>query len=331
VKARKRRSGMLLGKFLPPHLGHQYLVDFARSYVERLTVLVCSIEREPIPGALRYAWMREMCPGCEVIHVTDEVPQAPEDHPDFWDIWRELIRRHVPAGPDCVFASEPYGARLSAELGADFVPVDVAREMVPVSSTAVRADPMGHWRYIPAPVRPYFVRRVCLVGAESTGKSTLALRLAERFGTVCVQEYARPWLAPKPGRCDPEDIPAIARGQIAAEDALARQADRLIICDTDALTTLVWSEILFGDAPDWLRHEARTRRYDVTLLLDTDAPWIDDGTRMHGDPAARRAFGDRCAAALEAHGRPYIRLGGTWEERFTAAVSALEALVARAR
>jgi NadR type nicotinamide-nucleotide adenylyltransferase len=318
---------MLLGKFLPPHLGHQYLVDFARAYVDHLTVLVCSIAREPIPGALRFAWMREMCPGCDVVHVTDEVPQAPEEHPDFWDIWRALIRRHLPSGPDCVFASEPYGARLAAELGAGFVPVDVARAMVPVSGTAVRADPMANWRYIPPPVRPYFVRRVRLVGAESTGKSTLALRLASRFGTVCAQEYARPWLATKPGRCDPEDIPAIARGQVAAEDALARQADRLLFCDTDALTTLVWSEHLFGDAPAWLREAARARRYDLTLLLDTDAPWTDDGTRMHGDAAARRAFGERCAAALEAHGHPYVRLRGTWDERFAAAVRACEALL----
>ncbi len=291
-------------------------------------MLVCSIAREPIPGALRFAWMREMCPDCDVVHVTDEVPQAPEEHPDFWDIWRTLIRRHLPAGPDCVFASEPYGARLAAELGAAFVPVDVARAMVPISGTAVRTDPMRHWRFIPAPVRPYFVRRVRLVGAESTGKSTLAQRLAEHFGTVCVQEYARPWLAPKPGRCDPEDIPAIARGQIAAEDALARQAERVLFCDTDALTTLVWSEFLFGDAPLWLRQEAAGRRYDLTLLLDTDAPWIDDGTRMHGDAAARAAFGARCVAALEALGQPYVRLGGTWDERYAGAVRAVETLLA---
>ena len=79
-------TGFLLGKFLPPHRGHQYLIEFARNYVDRLTVLVCTIEQEPIPGRLRYQWMCEAFPGVDLVHHTDEIPQAPEEHPDFWPI-----------------------------------------------------------------------------------------------------------------------------------------------------------------------------------------------------------------------------------------------------
>jgi cytidyltransferase-like protein len=89
-------TGFLLGKFLPPHRGHQYLIEFARNYVDRLTVLVCTIQQEPIPGPLRYQWMCEAFPGVDLVHHTDELPQAPEEHPQFWDIWRASIRRHVP-------------------------------------------------------------------------------------------------------------------------------------------------------------------------------------------------------------------------------------------
>src|SRR5262245_10619902 len=71
-------TGFLLGKFLPPHRGHQYLIEFARAYVDRLTVLVCTIEQEPIPGRLRYQWMCEAFPGVDLVHHTDEIPQAPE-------------------------------------------------------------------------------------------------------------------------------------------------------------------------------------------------------------------------------------------------------------
>jgi cytidyltransferase-like protein len=78
-------TGFLLGKFLPPHRGHQYLIEFARAYVDRLAVLVCSIAREPIPGALRYQWMCESFPGVTLVHHTDEIPQAPEEHAQFWD------------------------------------------------------------------------------------------------------------------------------------------------------------------------------------------------------------------------------------------------------
>ena len=113
MNSSSRGTGMVLGKFLPPHLGHQYLVNFARHYVEELTVLACSLASEPIPGELRYQWMCELCPDCRVIHVRDENPQEPHEDPDFWQIWHETIRRVLPEGPDYFFASEDYGFKLA--------------------------------------------------------------------------------------------------------------------------------------------------------------------------------------------------------------------------
>src|SRR5688572_19641714 len=90
-------------------------------------------------------------------------------------------------------------------------------------------------------------RRSMPSSSPSTGKSTLAKDLAAHFRTAHAFEYARPLLDGKGGRCDREDIPRIARGQVATEEALARQADRVLICDTDVLTTTIWSDVLFGD------------------------------------------------------------------------------------
>lgn len=319
------RHGLLLGKFLPPHRGHQVLVDFARSYCQRVTVLVCTRADDPIPGALRFAWMREMFPHLNVVHITEDLPQEPKDHPDFWAIWRRVCLDAAPEPVDVVFASEAYGHRLAAELGAVYAPVDQARGQVPISGTAVRADPMGCWDYLPEVVRPWFLRRVCVFGPESTGKSTLSRALAERYGTVHVAEYARGLLDTKEGRCDPEDIPRIVLGQRAAEDALARQARRLLFCDTDALTTTIWSEVLFGDCPAWIRQEAQARTYALTLLLDVDVPWVDDRQRYL--PHAREAFFGRCRAALEAAGRPYRVIRGGWSERMEQACAAVDGLL----
>src|SRR5918999_1016583 len=182
--------GLVLGKFLPYHAGHAHLIRTARPQVDALTVLVCSLAREPIPGGHRYQWVRASHPDCRVVHVSEEVPQAPEDDPRFWDIWTDLIRRHA-GEVDVVFTSESYGDELAARLRARHVCVDATRGAVAVSGTAVRADPMAHWHYIPEVVRPYFVRRVAIVGAESVGKTTLARQLAERFDTVWVPEYGR--------------------------------------------------------------------------------------------------------------------------------------------
>ncbi|MCK6519395.1 AAA family ATPase [Myxococcota bacterium] len=319
--------GMLLGKFLPPTQGHAYLVDFARASCDKLTVLVCTLPDEPIPGAQRAAWMREMFPRCDIVHYAEVVPQTPEEHPRFWDIWRRLIRASVPGPIHRVFASEAYGERLAAELGAEFVPVDLYRRAVPVSARAIRADPMAHWRFIPPVVRPYYLRRVRVVGPESTGKSTLTAELAAHFGTCFAEEYARPLLEPKGGRCDLDDIPRIARGQRASEDALARQANRVLFCDTDLTTTVIWSELLFGECPDWIRAEADAHRYDLTLLLDVDVPWVDDNQRHF--PERRRELFDRFKAAFSAQPGELVTLSGDFDARRAQAIAAVEGMLRR--
>ena len=110
LEAWNRSTGMVLGKFYPPTLGHCYLVDFARHYVGHLTVIVASLSNETIPGETRAAWMREMFPDAHVIHTTDEIPQDPGEPTNLWRIWRDTIRRVLPEGPDYLFASEAYGS-----------------------------------------------------------------------------------------------------------------------------------------------------------------------------------------------------------------------------
>jgi NadR type nicotinamide-nucleotide adenylyltransferase len=316
---------MLLGKFLPPHLGHVYLAEFASRYADRLTAVVCSLRREPIPGELRLGWMRELLPFADVVHLTDELPQEPAEHPDFWDLWRAALLRVLPAKPDLVFASEHYGWRLAEELGAAFVPVDRERSAVPVSGTAIRTDPMTNWQYIPRCVRPYFVKRVCVFGAESTGKTTLARRLADHFRTAWVPEYARTRLEAKGGAVTFEDMEPIARGQVASEEALARNANRVLVADTDPLATVIWSDVLFGRVPEFVREMAERRSADLYLLLDPDVPWVADPVRYL--PGQGRAFLDRCLAELDARGRRYAVIRGDWDDRFRAAVEAVDRVV----
>ena len=324
-KYRENTTGMVLGKFMPPHMGHKYLIDFARNYVENLTVLVGTLISEPIPGDLRHRWVKELFPDVNVLHLTDENPQYPEEHPDFWQIWHDSIRRLIPSGPDYVFASEDYGWKLAEILGAEFVPVDVGREIVPISGTAVRDNPYENWQYIPECVKPYFVKRVCIFGPESTGKSTLTKRLAEHFHTVYVSEYARIVIEANDGRCCIEDIEKIARGQIASEDALVRQANRLLFCDTDLLTTTIWSRELFGKCPKWVEESANERKYDLYLLLDVDVPWVDDIVRYL--PEARKSFFDECEAVLKKCQANYVVIAGSWSERFEKSCLEVEKLI----
>lgn len=319
------RRGMILGKFWPPTEGHRYLAEFGRRLCGRLSVLVCTLPSEPIPGVCRFTWVREMLPGCDVVHVPDDLPAAPEDSPDFWPLWLGVVQRVVPEPVDVVFTSEGYGGELAARLGARHLVCDRRREAEPVSGTDVRDNPFAHWKYLPEVVRPWYCRRVVCFGPESTGKSTLAARLAARFDTAWVPEWARAHLDPKGGKCAPEDIPLIAAGQAASEDALARRSNRLLVCDTDPLLTTIWSEVYFGSCPAEVRRLADERACDLYLLCGVDAPWVDDGQR---DLAHRREeFFDRCRQVLESRGRPHVHLTGDWDTRFRVASAAIEPLL----
>ena len=172
--------GFLLGKFMPPHAGHQMLIDSARAMVDELTILVCWLPDDPIPGPLRLQWMRELAPGCRVIGHDAVVPRAPEDSADFWPIWRAIVAQAHPEPINLLFAGEAYGLRLAQEVGGRFVPLgarilDADRDgLGGLSASAVRADPWSHWRWIAPPVRSHFTRTIVLHGVESTGKSVLA-------------------------------------------------------------------------------------------------------------------------------------------------------------
>ena len=316
---------------MPPTRGHQFLITFARQYCAHVTVLVCTRPSDPIPGCLRYDWVQRMFPqpNVRVVHVTEDLPQMPEEHPEFWAIWSRVIRQAAPEGVDFFFASEDYGHPTVEAIGGGcrYVEVDRSRQLVPISATAVRADPTGNWDLLPDVVRPYFLKRVCIFGPESTGKSTLARDLAKHFNTVYAHEYARPLLDPQGGRCNTEDIPRIVRGQVATEDALAEQANRVLLCDTDVLTTTIWSDVLFGDTPKWICDLAEQRTYDLYLLLDVDVPWVDDSQRFFGDRDVRRQMFDRFRLALDEHCRPYQVLRGAWHERFDVACKAIECLL----
>ncbi len=323
--------GFLLGKFMPPHAGHLHCAEVGRARCDEMTVLVCSHDAEPIDGCLRAEWMRACltAPGYRVVHMHRDIPQAPEDHPDFWPIWRAAIAEHHPEPIDWVFGSEAYVHRLAAEVGARPFPVDPERRVVPVSASAIRADPSAHWGHVPSPVRSFFQRRVVLLGAESTGKTTLSEALASDQGAVPVPEYGRDYDALfRHGQTwEADDFAAIVDGHAALATAVAMRGGPMVIEDTDAIQTLVWAEALLGSVPKELVAQAQSLAGEgrkTYLLLDHATPWHDDGTRHFPDPARRAWFTERLEAWLEAFGADWHRISGPdWAARAAAARSAL--------
>jgi NadR type nicotinamide-nucleotide adenylyltransferase len=315
--------GFVLGKFMPPHAGHVHLCETARRLVDRLTILVCWLPDDPVPGPMRLQWMKELFPDCRVIGHDRVVPQAPEESPDFWPVWRGIVAAAHPEPIDMVFAGEDYGLRLAKEVGAAFTPV-APRPFPELSGSAVRADPWGKWDHLPPAVRPYYARTVCLHGPESTGKSTLSAPLAAHFDTLWVPEYGRAHCELYGTGLDAAGLVTIGRTQSAMTRAALPWCNRRLVVDTDALTTAAWSLMILGRVPDGL-YEGFTKA-DLYLLTDIDIPWKQDGGRYYPDRADRERFMDACVRVLEEAGATWVTLSGQNDARLATAITAVEKL-----
>lgn len=325
------KRGLLLGKFMPPHAGHVALVEAAAALVDELTILVCWLPDDPIAGELRLGWMRSLFPQCRVVGHGDVVPQEPGESAGFWPIWQRIIASVHPEPVDYVFAGEGYGADLAAHIGGLFVPLggrilDAPETISALSATDVRADPAAHWPVLPDPVRAYYRRSICLHGAESTGKSTLAAQLAGEMGGIWVPEYGRSHCEAHRDPLSRADLLLIGRAQQAMVRAAARWAGPALLIDTDALMTAAWCEMLLGERPDELMQAEKAHLY---LLLEPDLPWVDDGTRFFADAHDRARFAAIVERVLQDAQVPFAKVGGTGEKRLQAARAAIAGITAQ--
>ncbi len=164
---------------------------------------------------------------------------------------------------------------------------------------------------------------IVVTGSECTGKTTLAAWLAAAFGATLSAEYARQYVDEKRTPLDAGDVDAIARGQIAGEDAAMRAAADVVIKDTDLLSTVVYSRHYYGHSPAWIEEAALARRADLYLLLHPDVPWVADG--LQRDRPTDRAHMHRLfSRALAAAGVRVVDIRGPWAARSVRAAAAVD-------
>ncbi|MFI5228310.1 MAG: AAA family ATPase [Gemmatimonadales bacterium] len=167
--------------------------------------------------------------------------------------------------------------------------------------------------------------RVVLTGSESTGKSTLAERLAARYGADLVPEFVRGFAERKGAPIEFSDHGAIAQGQMALEDEHIARGGKLLVQDTDLLSTVVYCGHYFGACPVWIEEAARARRPDLYLLCEIDLPWVADGVRDRGHlrEELQQLFRDAVLAA----GTAAAVVSGVGDERIGRASEAIDALL----
>ncbi len=317
--------GIVLGKFYPLHTGHIFLIEESRKKVDRLIVLIGTLKSESISGELRLQALKIQFPELDIRHITDENPQFPEAHQDFWNIWKQSIEKIVLERIDFVFSSETYGEPLATILGAKSVCIDLDRKIVPISGTKIREKPIKYWDFLAESSRPFFVKKIVLYGPESTGKTTLSRMLAEEFKTIWIPEYARELLEEKNSEVEESDIPLIAKGQIRLEEEAVQKANKILFCDTDLLVTKVYAEHYYGRCEEWVSEAANTRNYELHLLTNNDIPHVADKLRDRAD--RRDEMYSLFEKELIQSGRKFERISGNFAERFSLAKKIISSIL----
>ena len=314
--------GLVLGKFMPYHKGHELLIKTACSLCDHLTVLVCSNLNEPIDGAVRHEWLCEAwgdSHNVSVCWLNADVQQAPinEDDFDFWITWRQIIAGY--GDFDMVLGGEEYVVRLGATIGAE--PVIVDRELLSVSGTQLRESPDAHWNYLSDQAKPFYQQRVTVLGPESTGKSTLSSSLAGH--STHMTEYGRVYDTKiQKGDWSESDFERIAKTHIEIRKQISLHAGPVLFEDTDIFATAVWSDFLIGGIPEKINRLLSIEKHaDLYLILSPDVPWIDDGTRMAGEQFTRIWFFDRTINLMKKYNANYKVISGGFNERRSASRS----------
>jgi HTH-type transcriptional regulator, transcriptional repressor of NAD biosynthesis genes len=313
-------SAVVIGKFLPPHRGHKLLIDTACEHARHVTVIVCEKPTDTIPGLLRAQWLRETHPQANVMVIDDRYDENDTA------VWATNTIQWLGRAPDAVFTSEDYGEPYARAMRCAHVMVDRQRITVPCSATMIRSDPFAHWQYLEPPVRAWFARRICVVGAESTGTTTLAEALARHYETPWVAEYGRQYSVEKQKRGELEwtsdEFVHIANEQNAREDRAARDANRILICDTNAFATRLWHKRYMGH-DDEAVNAATISRCHFYLLTGDEIPFVQDGLR-DGEHIRHEMHG-WFEKALREQPVPWLLLRGSPADRLKRAVDAIDA------
>jgi HTH-type transcriptional repressor of NAD biosynthesis genes len=339
------KTGFVCGKFLPLHKGHELLLHTAISMCDYLVVVVGVQKNDPWSFEQRRNWVAEAIDWgsctyqilCQEEHdresskrdgngtITDE---------EWWRTWvkdtKYLLDMSGDPVVDCIFSSDKYGERIAKEFKAQWIPVDPKREIITIRASDIRWQPTTYWEFMPSYVQRDLVKTIALVGPESTGKSTLAMRLGLGRRAPWVSEYGR-ILCEHRGldnmTLDDYDL-ILTVQQAFINNAKMRMGHYpLVITDTEALVTSLWYEYRFQKKFKRGLEEFRNQYFDLYLLMAPTVPIVNDGTRVMTEIDRWRFF-NSCLEHLEKEKKNYkIIDGGTYETRTNQVNTAIQGIM----
>lgn len=337
-------EGLVVGKFAPLTLGHINLINIAATQCKHLTVILCFDEkflsqqnerdRKVLTLKNRLRWLMQTyadIPHIDVVYIDEShLPPMPEG----WKEYCDLLRQHIqPNKLTALFSSESgYDASYQEYLPeVSHVLVDPARTRVPISATMIRNNIYQYWQYLPSVVRQDYTIKVCVIGTESSGKTTLVKYLAKLLGTSWVEEYGRTYCEVDLVGCEAllnsADYATMAFRQKELEVQAMKTANKVTIIDTNAFVTEFYHRLYEGVPNPIVTAIAHEENYDLVLILYPTVPWVADGLRVNSD---RSKTSDLFFAMLEEfpnqtpEGRTVNITEADYSVRLEKAVSAIE-------
>jgi HTH-type transcriptional repressor of NAD biosynthesis genes len=318
------KRGLVIGKFLPIHQGHVALIEFAAAQCDELIVSMSYTSADVIPAAIRFNWIVELFndnPKIKPNLIVDDFDDESLELPERTRIWAQVIKEKYPP-IQFLFSSESYGDPFAKNLNAAHIQFDPSRKLFPISASQIRSNPFQHWSFIPEVVRPHFVKKICFYGPESTGKSTMAATMAKRFNTEFVPEVAREMLITNNFSLD--DIIRIGKAQTERVHEKLKTANKILFCDTDLITTQIYSQHYLGTIPQILFDLEKEVNYDIYFFMDINTEWIPDGLRDLGH--RRKEMFEIFKKALNDRNIPFIFLTGDREKKEETVINTIKSL-----
>lgn len=282
----KKTVGLTCITALLPQRGHQYLIDFASKFVDRMHVIVCVRSFEPRITLDRAEVLAQHYAGTNVTiheHYADDAPQNDDGTPEFWQYWAGLVDRAITKRHkiDYFFSSESYGKPFAEALGTIFIPVDINREILHITGTQVRQNLAANFKYILPEYQKRLTKSVCCFGQESVGKTTMTKWLAGKLQGRFVHEWARQFLETVGAEVTDEKMLQIVRGQYAA--MVSAPKSLFNIYDTDLLSTIGYYRIYGGKPPEEISQKFNLTKCDLYVMLNDNIPFEPDPLRYGGD------------------------------------------------
>jgi HTH-type transcriptional regulator, transcriptional repressor of NAD biosynthesis genes len=323
---KNKKTGLIIGKFHPLHVGHIGLINFGLKQCDTLIVLVCASNKEAINGFLRQKWLQktfENEPKLDIrILEYDEskLPNTSVSSKAVSKIWADKFIA-MDLQIDIIFSSEKYGDFVAKYMNCEHIPYELDRETDNIAASQILQNPLKYWHFIAHSARSFFVKKICICGTESTGKSILTELLAAHFATDFVPEMARE-IIEHTEHVTEEHLTQIATLHAKTILEKVETANKFLFVDTDVLTTKSYAHFLFNKpliVAQWIE-EANV--FDAYIYLDKDAIYIQDGTRLSIEK--RNELDSFHQNELRKNSIDYKIINGNWTERFEKAVAFIE-------